>query len=70
MKNYEGIKKYLCGKLENWGINPITLAKAIGIFLIFLTLVGLMVAFPILLAIVLIAIVCVLIIGLIYTMIE
>ena len=69
MRNYK-ILENLCGKLENWGINPITLAKAIGIFLIFLTLVGLMVAFPILLAIVLIAIVCVLIIGLIYTMIE
>ena len=62
--------KNLCGKLENWGINPITLAKAIGIFLIFLTLVGLMVAFPILLVIILITIVCVLIIGLIYSMIE
>ena len=60
----------LCGKLIEWDIDPTTLAKAIGIFLIFLTLVGLMVAFPILLVIILITIVCVLIIGLIYSMIE
>ena len=62
--------KNLCGKLEDWDIDPNTLTKAVCIFLVLLALVGLMAAFPILLVIVLIAIVCVLLIGLIYTMIE
>jgi hypothetical protein len=62
--------KNLYDKLESWGIDPNTLAKAVFIFLLLLTLVGLMAAFPILLVIVLITIVCVLLIGLIYTMIE
>ena len=69
MRNYK-ILENLRGKLEDWGIDPNILAKAVCIFLLLLTLVGLMAAFPILLVIVLIAIVCVLIIGLIYTMIE
>ena len=60
----------LYGKLEGWGIDPTTLTRAVCIFLILLVLIGLMAAFPILLVIVLITIVCVLIIGLIYTMIE
>lgn len=60
--------KNLCGKLENWGIDPNILAKAVCMFLLLLTLAGLITAFPIL-AIVLIAIICVLIIG-IYSMIE
>jgi hypothetical protein len=33
----------LCGKLEDWGIDPITLAKAIGIFLVVVIIVVIMV---------------------------
>ena len=62
--------KNLCGKLESWGIDPLTLLKAICIFLVLLALVGLMVAFPILLVIVLITTLCVFLIGLIYIMLE
>ena len=58
----------LCGKLKSWGIDPVTLAKAIGIFLVFIVIVVIMVIYPILFIILLITILCVLIIGLIYTM--
>ena len=60
----------LCGKLKNWGIDPLTLLKAIGVFLIIVILLGLMVTFPILFAIVLITVLCVAVIGLIYLMLE
>ena len=60
----------LCGKLEDWGIDPITLAKAIGIYLIIILLVSLMVIFPILLKIVAIIIICIGLVGLIYLMLE
>ena len=60
----------LCGKLESWGINPITLAKAICIFLVVVLVIVIMVTYPILVIILLTAILCVLLIGLIYTMIE
>ena len=60
----------LCGKLDSWGIDPNILVKAICIFLVLLALVGLMVAFPILLVIVLITTLCVFLIGLIYIMLE
>ena len=59
--------KNLYGKLEDWGIDPLTLLKAIGIFLV---VVLVMVTYPILFIILLTAILCVLLIGLIYTMIE
>ena len=63
--------KNLCGKLEDWGIDPLTLLKAIGIFLVVVVLViVIMVTYPILFIILLTAILCVLLIGLIYTMIE
>ena len=58
--------KNLCGKLEDWGIDPLTLLKAIGIFLVVLVIV----TYPILFIILLTAILCVLLIGLIYTIIE
>lgn len=58
----------LCGKLEDWGIEPIVLAKAIGIFLILVMLVLLLVTFPVLFGILLIAAICVAIIALIYFM--
>ena len=60
----------LCGKLEGWGIDPIILVKAVCIFLILVILIGLMIAFPILLAIVLTITICTFLIGLIYLMLE
>lgn len=58
----------LCGKLEDWCIDPIVLAKAIGIFLILVTLVLTMVTFPVLFGILIIVAICLAIIALIYTM--
>ena len=60
----------LCGKLKDWGIEPIILAKAIGIFLILFILVVIFVIFPKLFGVLLIAIICVAVIALIYTMLE
>ena len=60
----------LCGKLESWDIDPTTLVKAIGIFLIIVILIGLMVVFPILFVIALVIVLCVAMIGLIYIMLE
>jgi hypothetical protein len=60
----------LCGKLESWGIDPITLVKAIGIFLIVVIVIVILVMYPILFIMLLTAILCVLLIGLIYSMIE
>ena len=60
----------LCGKLESWGINPLTLLKAIGIFLIIVILVITFIKFPILFGILLIMSVCVAGIMLIYLMID
>ena len=65
MRNYK-ILENLCDKLEDWGIDPLTLLKAIGIFLVVVLVIVIMVTYPILLA----AILCVLLIGLIYAMIE
>ena len=62
--------KNLCDKLDDWGIDPITLAKTIGIYLITILSVSLMVIFPILLKIVAIIIICIGLVGLIYLMIE
>lgn len=60
----------LCGKLEDWGIEPIVLAKAIGIFLILVMLILIMVTFPVLFGILIIVAICIVIIGLIYFMLE
>jgi hypothetical protein len=60
----------LCGKLEDWGIDPIALTKAIGIFLIIVLSIGLMIIFPILLKIVAVITICIFLIGLIYLMLE
>ena len=60
----------LCGKLIEWGIDPITLAKAIGIFLIIVILIGLLITFPIVFAIILTIVICVAAIGLIYLLLE
>jgi hypothetical protein len=62
--------KNLCGKLESWGIDPLTLVKAIGIFLIVVIVIVILVMYPILFIMLLTAIMCVLLIGLIYSMIE
>ena len=62
--------KNLCGKLESWGIDPIILSKAIGIFLIVVMIVVIMVIYPVLFIILLTTILYVLIIGLIYLMLE
>ena len=58
----------LCGKLEDWNIEPIILAKAIGIFLILVMSLLLLVTFPVLFGILLIVAICVVIIALIYFM--
>ena len=60
----------LCGKLIKWGIDPTTLAKAIGIFLIIVILIGLLIKFPIVFAIILTIVMCVAAIGLIYLLLE
>ena len=60
----------LCGKLESWGIDPIILAKAIGIFLILATLVVIFIIFPKLFGVLLIMAICIAVIALIYVMIE
>lgn len=69
MRNYK-ILENLCDKLEDWGIDPITLAKAIGIFLVVVMIVIIMVMYPVLLIILLVTLLCLLLIGLIYSMIE
>lgn len=60
----------LCGKLEDLGIDPITLVKAIGIFITLVIVVIFMTIFPEVFIILLITAICVVMIGLIYTMIE
>lgn len=60
----------LCGKLEDWGIDPIILAKAIGIFLVFIVIAVVMVTYPVLSITLLTIIICILSIGLIYSMLE
>ena len=58
----------LCGKLVDWGIDPIILAKAIGIFLILTILMAIFVVFPELFLVLLITALCVVMIVLIYYM--
>ena len=62
--------KNLCGKIEDLGIDPITLAKAIGIFIILIIIVALMFIFPKIYISLLIILICVMLIGLIYSMLE
>ena len=69
MRNYK-ILENLCDKLVDWGIDPISLTKAIAIFLIIVLVIGLMFIFPILLKIVVVTTICIFLIGLIYLMIE
>lgn len=60
----------LCGKLEKWGIDPILLAKSIGIFIVLITALILMVTYPIILIIFVIILLSIVLIGLIYTAIK
>ena len=60
----------LCGKLESWGINPLTLLKAIGIFMIIAVLIASLFVFPKLILALLIIAACIMLIGLIYSLIE
>ena len=60
----------LCGKLKSWGIDPITLAKAIGIFLILVIIVAIFFIFPKLFGVLLLTVICVAVIALIYTILE
>lgn len=60
----------LCGKLESWGINPIRLIKAIGIFLMIIILITIFIEFPVLFGITWIGAACAVIIALIYSMLE
>lgn len=60
----------LCGKLKDWDIEPIILAKAICIFLILVILIAIFVIFPKLFGVLLITVICVAMIALIYTMLE
>jgi hypothetical protein len=60
----------LCGKLESWEIDPPTLLKAIGIFAIIIMLFLSFFIFPKLTLVMLIIAVCVVMIGLIYSLIE
>lgn len=60
----------LCGKLIEWGIDPLTLLKAIGIFAIIAVLIASFFIFPKLILAMLIIAACVMMIGLIYSLIE
>ena len=60
----------LCGKLESWGIDPLTLLKAIGIFAIIAVLISSFFIFPKLVLALLVIAACVMMIGLIYSLIE
>ena len=60
----------LCGKLESWGIDPIRLVKAIGIFLVIVILIALFFMYPPFILGIIIACACVAIIGMIYDVLK
>ena len=60
----------LCGKLEDWDIDPILLVKSIGIFLTLVVVITLMVAFPTLFFITIGVLLSVLIIVVIYSILR
>lgn len=62
--------KNLYGKLEDWGIDPAILTKAVGIFLILTILMAIFVIFPKLFLALVITIICVVMIALIYIILE
>lgn len=60
----------LCDKLNDWGINPTTLIKSIGIFITLIIILILCCVFPIIPCILLILTMSVLLIYMIYILIE
>lgn len=60
----------LYGKLEDWGIDPIRLTKAIGIFLVFVILIALFFIYPPFILGVMIAFACVMMISMIYSSLK
>ena len=62
--------KNLCGKLEDWDINPIILVKSIGIFLTLVIVTTLMIVFPMLFFIILGVLLSAMIIGVIYNILD
>ena len=74
MRNYESIKKNLCDKLKSWGIDPVRLIKAIGVFLAIIVLIKTFVIFSklfeVLFGVLLITAIFVAIIALIYNILE
>ena len=60
----------LCGKLESLGIDPITLAKAIGVFLVLVIIIAIFLIFPKLFGVLLVIVICIALIALIYTILE
>lgn len=60
----------LCGKLEDWGIKPIILAKAICTFIVLVTIIGLMIKYPVILIIFTGLLISVVLIMLIYNLID
>ena len=60
----------LCGKLESRGIDPIRLAKAIGIFLVIVILIALLFIYPPFILGVMIAFACVMMITMIYSSLK
>ena len=60
----------LCGKLEDWGIDPRILLKAISIFLTIVVLIIIFIKFPVLFGITWVSVTCVAIIAVIYLMLE
>ena len=69
MRNYKVLES-ICDKLKSWGIDPLTLLKAIGIFLIIVVLVILFIKFPVLFGVLLVMLVCIAAIILIYLIID
>ena len=60
----------LYGKIEDWGIDPIRLMKAIGIFLVIVILIVLFFIYPPFILGIMIALACVMIIGMIYSALK
>ena len=60
----------LCGKLIEWGIDPLILLKAIGVFLMIIILIAIFIKVPVLFGIVWISAICIVIIALIYFMLK
>ena len=60
----------LCGKLENWDIDPTILVKSIIIFLTLVVVITLMVAFPTLFFITIVVLLRVLIMVVIYNILR